>query len=486
MKLVNAFLKRYRSDRIFLAEWLLAIVTGLFVFISSSTWDLQSLTQWSVNFWHVLFDGGNIRNLYAYTAENIWNVHHTHMGSELMSVLPWSIWNLPLYFIEKTTGNPIVGSATMLAYSKFFLVIVSVVMLIFTKKLTMLITGDKTKSVWAMFLSASSMYLYISVCYSGQNEIFMICASVIAIYCLFKNKNGWFIFWSALAISIKPFFLLAYFAVLLLFEKNIFKLAFKSLLGLSGMILQKLLFYGAPGYAESMNSGPAQEMLREMFANNLTTAFGPISFLAVFLVLIYLYAYSRDFNKDSLKTEPQRAKKYVIYIICLVYMNYLMFSPFSFYRVDILVPFLFILMVQNERMVFYNGIFDFAMELSLLIKLILRGSILFQVRFVNKSLLQRVLGYTVKYNDEGKYMSVKNFIYNRNELYKYLQPMFSGIAFICGILLLVFNHPDEKYTLKVNGTRRCRALMWLRTLIILPFALLCVYIFTQAPNRIYG
>ena len=58
MKVVNAFITRYKSDKIFLAEWLLAIATGAFVFFTSSTWDLQSLTQWSVNFWHVLFGEG--------------------------------------------------------------------------------------------------------------------------------------------------------------------------------------------------------------------------------------------------------------------------------------------------------------------------------------------------------------------------------------------------------------------------------------------
>lgn len=486
MKLINAFITRYKSDKVFLAEWLLAIATGLFVFITSSTWDLQSLTQWSVNFWHVLFDGGNIRNFYQYTADNVWNVHHTHMGSELMSVLPWSIWNLPLYFVEKFTGRAIVGSPVMLAYSKFFLVIISVITLIFAKKVTEQITGDKNKGIWAAFLSASSIYLYISVCYSGQNEIFMICASVIAVYCLFNNKQGWFIFWSALAISIKPFFVLAYLAILLLLEKKIYKIFIKLLIGLSGMIVQKLLFHGAPGYEESMNTGPAKQMLMDMFPGNLSTAFGPASFFAIFLILTYIYAYTRDFSFDTLKTDRVRTEKFVIYTICLVYMNYVMFSPFSFYRIDILVPFLFILIVQNDKMVFYNSLFDFAMQLGLMIKLILRGSQMFQIRFINKSLIYRLFGYTVKYNDEGKYMNIDNYLLDKDELYDHLQPLFSGIAVICGILLLVFNHPDEKYTLKLNAEKRVRALLWLRTIIILPFAVFCVYLFTMAPERVYG
>ena len=482
-KVINGFITRYKSDKIFLAEWLLAIATGAFVFFTSSTWDLQSLTQWSVNFWHVLFGEGGIRNFYEYTAENVWSVHHTHMGSELMSVLPWSIWNFPLFLIEKFTGHKIVDSAWMLTYSKFFLVIISVVTMIYAKKVTVQITGDKNKGIWAAFLSASSIYFYISVCYSGQNEIFMICASIIAVHCLFNKKFKWFIFWSALTIAIKPFFVLAYIAVLLLIEKKIYKIFYKLVIGMSGMIAQKLFFYGAPGYEESMNTGPAKKMLNEMFPGNLNTQFGALSFFALFLVLIYLYSYTRDFSYETFTTDEVRTKKFVIYIICLVYMDYVMFSPFSFYRLDVLIPYLFILIVQNDKMVFYNGLFDFSMELSLMMRLILRGSQMFQVRFVNKSPIQRLLGYSVEYADEGKYMNIDNYLADKDELYDNLQPMFSAIAVICGIMLLVFNHPDEKYTLKMNADKRCRALLWLRTIIILPFAIFCIYLFTMAPRK---
>ena len=220
-----------------------------------------------------------------------------------------------------------------------------------------------------------------------------------------------------------------------------------------------------------------------MFPGNLNTQFGAISFFALFLVLIYVYSYTRDFSYETFTTDEVRTKKFVIYTICLVYMDYVMFSPFSFYRLDVLIPYLFILIVQNDKMVFYNGLFDFSMELSLMMRLILRGSQMFQVRFVNKSPIQRLLGYSVEYADEGKYMNIDNYLADKDELYDNLQPMFSAIAVICGIMLLVFNHPDEKYTLKMNADKRCRALLWLRTIIILPFAIFCIYLFTMAPRK---
>ena len=424
MKVVNGLIKRYKSDKIFLAEWLLAIATGAFVFFTSSTWDLQSLTQWSVNFWHVIFGEGGVRNFYEYTAENVWTVHHTHMGSELMSVLPWSIWNFPLFLIEKFTGHKIVDSAWMLTYSKFFLVIISVITMIYAKKITVQITGDKNKGIWAAFLSASSIYFYISVCYSGQNEIFMICSSVIAVHCLFNKKFKWFIFWSALTIAIKPFFVLAYIAVLLLIEKKIYKIFYKLVIGMSGMIAQKLFFYGAPGYEESMNTGPAKKMLNEMFPGNLNTQFGALSFFALFLVLIYLYSYTRDFSYETFTTDEVRTKKFVIYTICLVYMDYVMFSPFSFYRAAVMLPFLYIVMVQNTEMGFYNTLFDIAMQFTLIMKMVLRNSKLFQIRFVNKALVQRFFGYYVEFKEDDNFASIDNYLFAKNDLIEKYQYFF--------------------------------------------------------------
>ena len=269
----------------------------------------------------------------------------------------------------------------------------------------------------------------------------------------------------------------------MLFEKNILKIIGKAALSLVGLVGQKLLFMGAPGYSESMNSGPAKEMLEEMFPKNIPTSFGQISLFAICLVLIYIYSYSRDFSWDSLRTDHNRVAKYAIYVINLTYMSYLMFSPFSFYRVDILVPFLYIMMVQNEKMVFYTSILDVAMQFALMMQLILRSSIMFNLGFVNRSVFQRLLGYYVEYDDQSKYMRTDLFLAEKFPTLVFFRPMFSAVAVICGILLLVFNHPDEKYTLKVNAEKRCRVLLWIRILTIVPFAVLTLYLFTHVQER---
>ncbi len=479
MKTKDKLLKIYRADKIYLAEWILAIVTGMFVFITSSTWDLQSLTIWSTNVLDVIYEG-KFRDLYEYTANNIYGVHHAHMGSELMSVLPWSIWNLPIWIIQRFFDRPIIDSALLLAYSKLFMVLLTVITVIYTKKVTYLITGDKFKSTLAMYLTASSTYIYLSVCYSGQNDIMMICSSVIAVYYLLQNKRKTFLAWSALSIAIKPFFILPFLAVLLLSEKNLLKILLKSVVAVSGLVVQKLIFNGAPGYEESMNSGPAKQMMENMFPSNINTNFGGISFFAISLVLIYLYTYTRDFKNDDYGDKNSNIGKYAVYIIAVTYTCYVMFSPFSFYRLATLTPFIYIVLVQNKDMLPYNSLFDVAMQFCLLMKLVLRGSKLFRVDYLNKAVVQRWFGYSVNYNAHSCYSSIDNYLFEKNDLYDKLQAMFAGVAAVSAVMLLVLNHPEEKIKLKVSGDVNCRALMWIRTLIIVPFALLSVYMFAMA------
>ena len=96
MKLKQAFLESYRSDRVLIFEWVLAAVTAIFIILTSAYVDMRSLTIWSTNVWDVTLDS-NIRHLYEYTAQNVNQIQHAKMGSELFSVLPWSVWNLPMF-----------------------------------------------------------------------------------------------------------------------------------------------------------------------------------------------------------------------------------------------------------------------------------------------------------------------------------------------------------------------------------------------------
>lgn len=484
MKLKNAFLEKYRSDQIWLAEWIFAIATGLLVFASTAYVDMISLTVWSTNVWDVIMDS-NIRHLYEFSAQNIYHVQHQYMGSELLSVLPWSIWNIPIWIIQRFFGKPIVDSPLMLAYAKSFLVVLSVVTVIYTKKITYFLTGDRAKSMMAAFLTTSSIYIYITVCYAGQNDILMITASVIGIYCMIRNKRVAFIVWSTLAIAIKPFFLLAFLAVIMLYEKKIWRILMKAAFCSIGLVLQKLLFKGAPMYEESMTLGPSTNMLKQMFPANVNTSFGGVSFFAMSLVVIYLYVYTRDFNRESPVKDTKYFGEFVIYTVTLTYFCYVLLSPFSYYRLAVIIPFFYITMVQKSNLLFYNIALDTLMSAGLLMKLVMRGSSLFKLKSVNNSLIQGALGYKVDYTKTDYFESLYALAVEKNELIEFFQPLFAGVACVCGVLIVFFNHPDKETKLKVGEDKNWRLLLWIRTALIIPCVILILYMFTHTSSANY-
>ena len=475
MTSVRTLKDKYYSSNIYKFEWILAALVGLLVFIMVSYKDLKSLTIWSTNVWDVTLDS-NIRHLYEYTFLNKSPEIHEYMGSELLSVLPWSIWNLPIWIAQRFFGIAILDSPLSLAWSKLFLVFLTIIMLRYTYKICMFLTDDKTKSMCAAFLSGSSTFTFMEICYAGQNDILMVLPSVMAVYYLLKNKTKAFYLLSALALAIKPFYLLPFLAIIVLKEKNVIR---KAIIGVSGIIIQKLLFYGAPMYADSMASGPATSMIQDMFPKNIHTSFGPISFFAISLVIIYFYAYTRKFSKIHNRENDVYYGKYVIYIVGTTYLCYLMFSTFSYYRLFLLVPFIYIMMLQNEKIYRYNVILDTVMSIGILFRLILRNSNIFLVRGMNGSIVEWFFGKTVNPED-APYTSVAKLLVTKIGLIGSLQTLFSGVALVSGLLIILLNHPAEKIKLPEEGKTIPRVVLWLRTLIIVPFTLLLLALFLKA------
>ena len=202
-------------------------------------------------------------------------------------------------------------------------------------------------------------------------------------------------------------------------------------------------------------------------------------------MLIYLYYYTRPFDMESIKEDPAKFGKYVVYVITLTYMSYVMFSPFSYYRIAVIVPFHYIVMVENSKMYMYNLLFDIVFSFSLITKIMLRGSNIFMIGFVNGSLLARTFGYDVNEATAGYFESVDSYLYLTNDLIDHLQSMFTGLTVVCIALLLFFNRPDKDTEFKVSGERNCRPLLWVHAMLIVPYMMLTIWLFTQAPERIF-
>lgn len=77
----------------------LAVVTILTTYLALITfeyWDLDSMTAWTMNFWDLFFEG-RLNEFYEYTALNAHGAQHYNCEGNFLWLLPWCLWNLPLW-----------------------------------------------------------------------------------------------------------------------------------------------------------------------------------------------------------------------------------------------------------------------------------------------------------------------------------------------------------------------------------------------------
>ncbi len=359
--------RRYRFA-FFVSSVLFFITFILFYYM-----DLRSLTVWTVNFWDTLAETGSFRNFYEYSARNLYGLEHAMVGSDILIYLPWAVWNLPIWALQRFGGFTIAENCWLLLYSKVFLLMVFVLVLYLTKKIAGLLTPEKEAADRVLFLSVTSVFSMTAIAYIGQNDVLVIAPFLAGIYELLKGNNKRFLLWAALSIALKPFFAFSFAALVLLYEKNLLKAGFSVLCGGSLYVLQKFLFLGAPAYAQSLNYGPTKGAFKLLLQAVIEIPPVGVSLFCLGLGGILLLAYLQHGEKQR--------KEYTIYFATAPLIILFLFTRYESYRPFYLVPLLYLLMLTKPA---YAGI-------NLLLETVSTGALMYFY------LLDDILFYSPKY-----------------------------------------------------------------------------------------
>ena len=242
-------------------SYIFSVILFIFATLTCYYMDLQSLTIWTINVWETIYETGNPLNYYAYSAQNLFGLSHAMVGSDILIYLPWTIWNLPLWILQRFFGLMVLEHPLMLLYSKLFLILVLIFSCVVFKKIANLLTNDTANMAKNLALYCSSFFILTGIAYIGQNDIPVILFMLLAIFNLLKGNMRKFVLWSALSIALKPFFIFSYIALILLKEKKVVRIGLYGLAGMSIYFIQKLPFLSAPMYKESLSYGPTNNVL---------------------------------------------------------------------------------------------------------------------------------------------------------------------------------------------------------------------------------
>lgn len=400
-------------------SFLISSVAFFLAFVLFYYMDLKSLTVWTVNIWDTLAETGNIRHFYEYSAMNLYQLDHAMVGSDIFIYLPWAIWNLPIWILQRFAGLAVIEHFWMVLYSKCFLLAVFALILYLARKIALLFTTEKEDIHRMLFLSATSFFTITSLAYIGQNDVLVIAPFLMGIYELLKGNRRKFLFWSAVSIAFKPFFVFSFLVLILLFEKNLLKDMLYFISGFGLLLLQKLLFHGAPAYAESLSYGPTSGAFGLLLKSVLDIPPVGASLFVLGWGILCLLAYFYD------KKTPD--KESVLYYSVAPLIVFFLFTRYEAYRPFYLVPLLYLLFLIRPA---YAGI-------NLLLETVATGSLLYfylmdDVLFYNPNFML-TRGVKIEVPSLSAWFSTK--------LPGLGYQAFTAIFVLAMFLILLFNHP---------------------------------------------
>lgn len=213
----------------------------------------------------------------------------------------------------------------------------------FSAKICYMLTKDKDKSIQTVILLLLSPELLMSVGYAGQDEIVYIGLFVMALYYYFQGHWKKCYLMLVCCVTICPIMLIPVLVLLLLKEKNLYKIALETVITALPLVLFELLYRNDAIYQEVKEYNSFATIAEGMLlTTKVTLSSTTVSACGILLCIIFFVCY-------NMKKEADDAyRKKVIYILAVVFGSicFLMMTN-RFYRLFLYVPFLVLLLMVS-------------------------------------------------------------------------------------------------------------------------------------------
>lgn len=436
-------------------EYLMYALLAFGVMLTYKYWDGKSMTVWSTVLLDCTFDG-KIYDFYEMIHQNNYGSSQWNCGFNYLALIPWAIWNIPIWVLQRFAGLRAVDHTLMMVWSQTFLVFLLGITVCYSRRMMDFFQVDSTTKAWSTFLIVTCPFTFLGIFVSGQNDFLVITTTVMAIYYLLQNKQGIFLLLMAYSISAKPFFIFALIAILLLVEKNVIRIALKLLSTMVPMVLFDMIYKNAPHYQESLGIGTSNSIIQNTIANCIRAAGGNASFVIMGLVAVYFIAYCIRYDADNLQK-----KHYVIYMAVAPMAIYFAFANYEFYRRIYLIPFLIILMAIHRKFWTVNVILENVLSVFGVF-LSLYGAFTAYLPCINEGIMRRFgLEQDVS---KCRYPSISHLMGAKlGESNATVQTLATSVFVAVTALLLLINFPWVARRIPLPEYQCHRAVYWIGT-----------------------
>lgn len=316
-------------------------VITLLLFYAFMYSDILITTSFGVNFWDVLFQG-NIFKFYEVSCTDVNNAAYQIYNSpdyDFLIYIIFALWNFPLWIIRKLTHINIWESALAMMWAKSLVLLFTILTIKAIVDICKTLKFVETNIKYTILLFVTSPILYMSIFVNSQYDIIYLFFMLTAVNYYLKDDLWKFVVFISIALPIKSLSIFLFFPLLLYKEKNIFKIALKTIAAFLPWMLFKIVF----PMGES-NNGNMENILVIFKQKMLLRGFEiPLFLLAI--LIFYIVCYSLKAPEDE-----NKAMKNSIVISFLSYALFLMICGTNSYWYILLLPFQCILIgIDDDR-----------------------------------------------------------------------------------------------------------------------------------------
>ena len=326
------------TEKPHLIDYLFWGVICIFLFLSFNQYDLTLTAVQGKALLDMVWRGMNILEFYNY--------NQGMAGYLLPQYILFAIWSIPVKLAYMIIGLKPIGINETLHINGFTLWWYKLLPTLFyigsafiIYKICIQLNFDKNKAKWASLIFFIFPMAVFSQFIFGQYDSVGVFFELIMIYYFLKRKILKASLFCMIAITFKTFPILIFIPILLLFEKNIWKIICYTGIAISGWLFFSLLMFSSVG--TTMDN----EMKNRLIAVGINTSFGVVSFFLLIFIISCVFAYFINLNDKK----EFIIIKYIMYIPLFVYSSFFSFILFHPMWVLILVPYLVINMFLNKN-----------------------------------------------------------------------------------------------------------------------------------------
>lgn len=274
------------------AVWLIFAICFSILFLLFGHADMYSIITYEVNFWNAIVDRG-ITGFYDYCYEINLAGGASIACYDFIVYIVLGIWGLPLFGLTKMTGINPWDNLLMTFYGKAIYLVALAMASYYFYKICIKYQLSKKEAEQAVFAFVSSALILIAVCLVGQSDILGIAVVLIAYYYYLDDARWRALLFFALAFGFKSYALVVFVPLLLLKEKNVFKILSNLFIIVLPTMILNLPFSGVGFEAKShFQLGMISELLR--YRIPILNGNVPVLVLLYGILCVICYLYKDD------------------------------------------------------------------------------------------------------------------------------------------------------------------------------------------------